>query len=161
MSGPLLFLTIPGDPPRALQPRIASKPFARMYATKPSKLWMSHIELMAREAWHGRGPLIGPIELELTLVWSLPKTRRVGSKPTREPKSGISQWQVSKPDRDNSEKPVQDALTHARVWQDDCQVCEGPVRKLFTVASEGFAEIILRRPVVPERFREEGFADVW
>jgi Holliday junction resolvase RusA-like endonuclease len=37
-------------------------------------------------------------------------------------------WHVKKPDRDNLDKAVLDALTGI-FWHDDCQVCSGSIEK--------------------------------
>lgn len=37
-------------------------------------------------------------------------------------------WHIKKPDRDNLDKAVLDALTGI-FWHDDCQVCSGTIEK--------------------------------
>jgi Holliday junction resolvase RusA-like endonuclease len=38
-----------------------------------------------------------------------------------------------KPDRDNLDKAVLDALTRCKFWLDDCQVCAGNISKQYTL----------------------------
>jgi Holliday junction resolvase RusA-like endonuclease len=42
-----------------------------------------------------------------------------------------------KPDKDNLEKAVMDALTAVRVWKDDCQVYGGNTEKYWTPGKSG------------------------
>lgn len=54
-----------------------------------------------------------------------------------------------KPDRDNLDKAVLDALTAAGLWKDDAQVCDGAVRKWYAAKDCGPGVI-----VVAERIQE-------
>lgn len=42
-----------------------------------------------------------------------------------------------KPDKDNLEKAVMDALTGIRIWKDDCQVYGGQIEKYWTQGKAG------------------------
>lgn len=57
---------------------------------------------------------------------------------------------TAKPDRDNLDKSILDALTEAGLWEDDSQVCDGPVRKWY--AAKGCGPGVL---VVAEQLTEE------
>lgn len=52
-------------------------------------------------------------------------------------------WHTQKPDRDNLEKAVLDALTTLGIWEDDSQVCCGQVRKLWSESSTGLAVVTI------------------
>jgi Holliday junction resolvase RusA-like endonuclease len=44
---------------------------------------------------------------------------------------------TAKPDKDNLEKAVMDALTAIQAWKDDCQVCAGNTEKYWTPGKPG------------------------
>ena len=48
-----------------------------------------------------------------------------------QPKGRVGQFKISKPDLDNLEKAVMDALTTAGVWCDDAQVVEKHSAKVY------------------------------
>jgi Holliday junction resolvase RusA-like endonuclease len=55
-------------------------------------------------------------------------------------KAGLHEKKVPhtvKPDKDNLEKAVMDALTAIRVWKDDCQVYGGDTEKYWTPGKSG------------------------
>jgi Holliday junction resolvase RusA-like endonuclease len=49
---------------------------------------------------------------------------------------------TQKPDKDNLEKAVMDALTSIGIWKDDCQVYGGITEKYWTADKSG-AEILI------------------
>jgi Holliday junction resolvase RusA-like endonuclease len=55
-------------------------------------------------------PMAGPVELNLQFLFDRPK------------KDAVRFWRDAKPDLDNLEKAVMDALTEAGAWRDDAQV---------------------------------------
>lgn len=60
----------------------------------------------------------GPVRLDLLFAFAQPKGRK-------------RQFKISKPDLDNLEKAVMDALTDAGVWCDDAQVVEKHSTKMY------------------------------
>jgi len=60
----------------------------------------------------------GPVRLDLLFAFAQPKGRK-------------RQFKISKPDLDNLEKAVMDALTDAGVWCDDAQVVEKHSTKVY------------------------------
>lgn len=89
----------------------------------------------------------GPLRVDLTFYFPRPAShfRSNGTLKPNAPK-----WHVSKPDRDNSDKLVLDALTfkkldhesaEAGLWADDNIVCDGRVQKLYTMTSGLFDEM--------------------
>ena len=46
-------------------------------------------------------------------------------------KPNAPKWHTDKPDRDNADKAVLDALTNLGLWGDDKQVCDGRIRKFY------------------------------
>lgn len=123
--------TIPGVP--AAQPRARAtsvKGKARVYEpTKhPIKAFRAAVKLSARSAYHGP-PLGGPLRVDVTLVFPRPKAMTWKTKPM--PRV----WHAIKPDRDNCDKAILDALS-GLLWRDDCQVCAGQINKWVAAGDE-------------------------
>jgi Holliday junction resolvase RusA-like endonuclease len=70
----------------------------------------------------------GPLRVDLTFYFPRPKSH---FRSNGELKPTAPVWHTAKPDRDNSDKAVLDALTDLGLWGDDKQVCDGRVRKLY------------------------------
>lgn len=67
-------------------------------------------------------PLTGPLECVITLTYPLLKEHKE--------KGLILVPKDTKPDWDN-QKIIGDAITHAGLWEDDCKVFDGRVRKFY------------------------------
>lgn len=76
-------------------------------------------------------PLSGPLRVSLTFYFPRPKSHFRTGRYAHEMRPDAPSLHAKKPDRDNLEKAVTDALTVARMWQDDSQICDGPLRKRF------------------------------
>lgn len=84
---------------------------------------------MAAAEVHRGAPLAGPLRCDLEFVLPRPKALFWKTKPMpRVP-------HVAKPDRDNLDKAVMDALK-GLVWLDDCQVCDGRIQKWIAAGDE-------------------------
>lgn len=92
----------------------AGKQFVQVYAGKTDKEWKAMISAAARAAWSPRILLEGvPIRLHMYFTFLRPK-----SDPKRE-------HHIVKPDLDNLQKSVKDAITDTKaIWHDDKQVTE-------------------------------------
>jgi Holliday junction resolvase RusA-like endonuclease len=92
-------------------------------ANPHEKLWKRGVERAAFAAVIYRGdplPLFpGPVRVTMTFIFEPPKGER----------HRIGTPHTLKPDKDNLEKLVLDAMTKARVFKDDSQVAQGPVEK--------------------------------
>ena len=64
-------------------------------------------------------PLDGPIRLDATFRFPRPKSVK---------KDVV--FMSHRPDEDNLKKALMDSLTYARMWTDDCRVCDGRVMKI-------------------------------
>lgn len=78
---------------------------------------------------HKGQPIEGPIEIVITAFFPRPKYMITKKKPmTRE-------WKDTKPDIDNIQKSIFDALKGI-VWTDDCQICVCKVTKVVCAGDE-------------------------
>ena len=82
--------------------------------------WETKAQIQHKEPW------TGPIELNLTCFIPMPDSWSEKKKRTMEGKR-----HTQKPDRDNLEKGVCDALNKI-VWKDDGQVCDGRTSKYWS-----------------------------
>lgn len=122
-----------GCTPRA-QPRIKARvvqpkgrrAFAHFYTPSTADGFKDEVLLRARahdnfpaEPWEG------PIQVDSEFFFERPQymlARKFPDGPI---------LHTAKPDRDNLDKAVLDALTEAGLWRDDAQVCAGEVRKFY------------------------------
>lgn len=128
--------TIPAVPvaeprKRARVVRTGGKSFVSHYTptTHPVNAFKSSASKAAIEAIGSLGPLTGPLKIEIVFV--LPRT--AGQIWKTKPMQRI--WHSKKPDFDNLEKSVCDALKGI-VWLDDSQVCCTSVRKVIAAGDE-------------------------
>ena len=71
----------------------------------------------------------GPVKLEATFAFPVP-----ASLSRKEREDRLAQgWHTQKPDRDNLEKALMDALNRVGLWEDDAQVCTGNVDKRWSL----------------------------
>lgn len=87
------------------------------------------IQLFARLAMGGRPPIAGPVRCDVVFVFPRGKSREWLKK-----RPGRLRHTV-KPDRDNLDKCVLDALKGI-TWHDDCQACEGEIQKWYAAFGE-------------------------
>lgn len=92
--------------------------YAKMYLPGDHPVHDFKRRIMAVAASHPIRRIEGPVRLDLLFAFSQPKGRK-------------RQFKISKPDLDNLEKAVMDALTDAGVWCDDAQVVEKHSTKVY------------------------------
>jgi Holliday junction resolvase RusA-like endonuclease len=97
-------------------------------SASPVNAFKAAVALMASSSWTG-GPIDGPVKLDLEFVF--PRPRNLFWKSKAMPRLRHSK----KPDRDNLEKALMDALKGI-TWIDDAQVCDGSVRKWIASGEE-------------------------
>lgn len=97
---------------------------AGVYDPGTSEGWKARVVFAGRQHLP-KAPLDGPIRVDIDLFFPRPKSisRR------RDPDGPI--WMVAKPDRDNCEKAILDAMKQDGWFRDDSQVCAGEVRKFY------------------------------
>jgi Holliday junction resolvase RusA-like endonuclease len=91
------------------------------------------VGLFVRQAAEDAGlamPIHRPIAMRIE--WLFPRPKRLMTR--KSPKGRI--WHVSKPDDDNLEKAVKDAITDAGVWADDSLCCRMAKEKVYAAVGE-------------------------
>lgn len=130
-KGSMISFIVEGEPKAQPRPRAFTRKFsngivaARMYDAGTAEGWKGLIALAARPHKPAE-PLEGPLRVDVDFFFPRPKRlmRRA------DPDGPIPH--TAKPDRDNCEKALTDALTQLGFWRDDAQVCAGEVRKFYT-----------------------------
>jgi len=92
-------------------------------------------------------PFDCPLRVELHLFYPRPKSHYRTGQYAGELKPNAPQWHTKKPDRDNADKIILDALSKV-FWRDDCLVCDGRIVKRY---SERPRTEIYITPVVQEK----------
>jgi Holliday junction resolvase RusA-like endonuclease len=103
------------------------KAIARVYEAGTAEGWKSAIAIAAKP-FIPATPLEGPIQVNISFYFPRPKAhfRKNGELKPESPA-----WHTGRPDRDNLDKAVLDALTTLGIWKDDGQVCAGMPLKLY------------------------------
>lgn len=128
------------------------KPFVHSYTTHETRKYKELITLYAR-AHMPREKWDGPVRLDVTVYLERPHRLLKKSSPLG------PIWCTTKPDRDNIEKAVLDALTDAGLWLDDKQVCAGEVQKFFVaIGSRPGLVIVASRLDEPTQLELPGVA---
>lgn len=132
---PILF-TVIGEPkgqprPRAFARKLGNKFVARVFEAGTAEEWKGQIAAAARP--HApASPLYVPVRVDVTFIFPRPKSHYVASNPAKPLRADAPFWHTGKPDRDNLEKALLDALTQLGLfWHDDAQVCCGEVSKIY------------------------------
>jgi Holliday junction resolvase RusA-like endonuclease len=132
---PLITIRCPGVP--VAQPRqrqrvitVAGRVMAANYTPTKSPVndFKAALKYAASQAYSGP-PLTTPLRVDVTCVFPRPSNVVWKSKPmTRLP-------HAKKPDRDNLEKSIFDALNNI-IWRDDAQIYEGGFLKVIAAGDE-------------------------
>ncbi len=95
--------------------------------TPPETVAAEQAFLQMAKPHRPRKPLTGPLRVDLLFVLPVP-----ASWPARDKAAALSgaKWPTGKPDRDNFEKLVLDALNGV-FYVDDSQVCTGEITKIY------------------------------
>ena len=118
--------------PKAFARKFGSKWSARVYDPGTAENWKSQIAMAAKELFPAT-PTEDPICLELDFKLPRPKSHHNSKGHLKE---SAPVYHTNKPDADNLEKAVMDALTQLGAWRDDSQVCIKRTTKRYV--SEGF-----------------------
>ena len=124
-------------------PRVKARHFGQftsVYTPKDADDWKMIVRNEALKAWRDSSisltqiPFEGPLRVDLTFFFPRPKAH---FRSNGELKPNAPRWHTGKPDRDNSDKAVLDALTNLGIWADDKQVCDGRIQKLYATGLPG------------------------
>lgn len=76
----------------------------------------------------------GPVRVDATFVFPRPKAHFRGKSQTIRLDAPV--YHISKPDRDNLDKALMDALTDMQVFKDDCIAACGGITKLYAAPGQ-------------------------
>lgn len=116
--------------PRAWARKMGDKVVARMYDAGTAEAWKADV-IHAASEHRPASPIDEPVGVDIDFF--LPRPKRLLRK--KDPDGPI--WATCKPDRDNLEKAVLDAMTTDGWFRDDALVVAGMVRKLYH-AKDGY-----------------------
>jgi Holliday junction resolvase RusA-like endonuclease len=129
------------------QPRARSRQFGKgVYDPGTADGWKACVradwKALNEPAWEG------PLKVSLVFYFARPAAHFGSGKNALNLKPSAPRWFEKKPDRDNLDKAVLDALTNAGAWADDCQAVAGSIRKLWAApdASPGVRISISEAP---------------
>ena len=107
-----------------------------MYTPATANDFKAAVQAGATNAGLYNALLQGPIALELTIRMPRPKSHFRTGKNAGILREDAPSWHTAKPDLDNIEKALKDALSDIRVWGDDCQVCQVTKKKVYVAGQE-------------------------
>jgi Holliday junction resolvase RusA-like endonuclease len=110
--------------------------FTRMYDPGTANDWKAavraEVKTLTQDAVF---PIFtGPTRLDATFIFPRPKSHFRGKSETLRLDAPV--YHIAKPDRDNCDKALMDALTDMQVLKDDCLVCSGTITKLYANAGQ-------------------------
>lgn len=128
---------VPGLPVAQPRPRAVSfRGHARMYSPGTSNAWKACvIHALTEHAGTFQSGI--PVRCDLTFYLPRPKGHFGSGRNADKLKPSAPSKPTGKPDRDNLDKAVTDAITAAQVWADDSQVTDGRIRKRYSVGITG------------------------
>ncbi len=112
--------------------------------------WKFTIRAACKEKWDGV-QFTGPLRVDAVFYFERPKCHLRANGAVRD---AAPRFHIQKPDRDNLEKALLDALTGLGVFKDDSQVCDGRVSKTWCHQSFGFAHLAFPTAGVHVRISE-------
>jgi Holliday junction resolvase RusA-like endonuclease len=134
-----------GQPrPKAFARRFGDKWQARVYNPGTAENWKSLIAAAAKP-FLPSSPLLGPIRVDETFYFPRPRSHYRTGKHSGMLRPDAPAWCVVKPDRDNGDKAVLDALTQLGFFADDCQVCAGEIQKRYSYHGLVGCQIVIQQ----------------
>lgn len=117
----MITIVIPGQPIGKGRPRFGN---GRTYTPAKTETWTAKAVHNIKQQTKERG-IDGPVLIDWVAVFARPKRMLTKKWHNRR------ELHTVKPDRDNLDKAVLDALTKAGVLKDDCQVTDGHICKRY------------------------------
>ena len=108
---------------------------AGVYDPATAEGWKAQVAMAAKDH-RPEAPITGPLGLELHFSFPRPKGHYRSGKKAHELKPNAPWLHISKPDFDNLEKAVADAMTQLGFWMDDSQICQSLTTKTYTVSGK-------------------------
>ena len=119
--------TIMGDPVGQGRPRFARQgKFVHTYDPPKSREYKAKVAQSFQQAYMGK-PLTKPVKITIRAVFGVPKSYSKAR--TKSCLEGL-EWPTKKPDADNIEKGVYDAL-NGLAYEDDKQIVQASVYKVY------------------------------
>jgi Holliday junction resolvase RusA-like endonuclease len=109
---------------------------AGIYDPGTADAWKASVRLAAMKGWDGV-TFTGPLRVDVAVYFKRPKSHFFTGKRSEVIRPNAPMFHTSKPDRDNLDKAILDALTNAGIWKDDAQVCSGTLSKSYIQFIEG------------------------
>lgn len=116
----MIHLRIPGEPVAKQRPR-----FSRGRTYTPQKTLDAEERIAAIARLAGVEPMEGPLRMTVRAIYEPPK-----SWSKRKRQAAMGEWKETRPDRDNIEKLVADAL-NGIAYADDAQIVTGRTEKMY------------------------------
>lgn len=135
MMQPIEFF-VDGIPKPQPRPRFTRRG-NRVYDAGTAKLWKIAIRQAARRHVPRRGAIDHAVRVDLLFYLPRPKAHFRTGKFRGDLRNKSPKWVTVKPDRDNLDKAVLDALTRVGMWTDDSLVVDGRIIKRYAARSPG------------------------
>ena len=113
-----------------------------MYNPGTANEWKACVIHALRQHF-GTFPADVPLRCDLTFYLPRPKSHFGSGKNAQQLKKSAPTRPTGKPDRDNLDKAVCDAITAAGVWVDDSQVTSGTIRKRYCLEGQTGCQIYI------------------
>jgi Holliday junction resolvase RusA-like endonuclease len=120
---------------RATVRRFGATVRAGVYDPGTANDWKGDVQRAFRDILpNNHSPLTGPILVDVVAWFPRPMSHHVGSRAMCALKANAPIYHTGKPDRDNIDKALLDAMTDLGVLADDKNVCAGGTTKLYVNA---------------------------
>lgn len=134
-------IRIDGNPVAQPRPRAFArsmgkgKAIARVYNPDTADGWKKAIWVQATRV-RPTTPYDGPVRVDAEFYFARPQRLEARKYPAR------PMLHTAKPDRDNLDKALLDALTEAGIFNDDAQVCAGGLAKFYVARGQAPGAVV-------------------
>ena len=150
----LITIDIPGTPVAKGRPRFSTvKGIVRTHTPAKTKRYEELVQRYARQALFGAKPLGVPVYVKLYLYLPVPKS---WSKKKKEMALNGEVLPTGRPDKDNFEKAIYDAL-NGIAWEDDSQITDSFTKKRYSLTPHAHVEVLpIRAFPANQKINREG-----